>query len=214
MADIRVGGVWIREVDAWADAKTYLVDRVHEWAYPAYDAFAGGGDPNRLDDADLLAPTLLNVRVKLRGYYGLQAQRDRLQTALAEIDSNDIAVPGADPSLIGKLFSVLDAPGIPDVSGTTLAKILHRKRPGFIPLYDEYVRRCYQDAEEPRIRRAKSRTWSEFMTLLASAMRDDLNAAPDFWSAVVGLSTTPRITPLRALDIVAWSAGRKLLARP
>ncbi|MEV7227187.1 DUF6308 family protein [Polymorphospora sp. NPDC051019] len=213
MTHIRVGGVRILKDDAWAYAKTYLVDRAYQGAYPAYDAFEGGGDPDKLDDADLLAPMLLNVGVTLRGYYGLRAHRDLLETALAEIGKNDIVAPEVDLSPIGKLFSVLDAPGIPGVRGTTLAKILHRKRPAFIPLYDKYAGHCYQNGENAPIPPSKHRTWSEFMTLLAGAMRDDLNAAPEFWSDVVSLTTTPRITSLRALDIVAWSAGRKLLAR-
>jgi hypothetical protein len=215
MGDVRIGAVTISRDKAWHYARTYLTDQSRAWAYPAYDGFTGGGDPNSLDDADLLAPVLLNVRVTLRGFYGLRAQRVHLGEILAGIPRNaDLTDDKVDLAPLGALYSVLDAPGIIDVSGTTLAKILHRMRPRFVPLYDEYVRRCYQDGDAAPVQRAKGRTWERFMILLAGAMRDDLRRAPDFWADLAGLATNPKITPLRAIDIVAWSIGRALPARP
>ena len=54
------------------------------YAFPAYDRFDGGSNrPDRLTDADLLAPTLLNVPVKIRSFYALQRARPALELALA-----------------------------------------------------------------------------------------------------------------------------------
>ena len=86
---IRVGHVeiateaamrWVRE---YTDTEINRTSR-DPYAYPAYDRFNGGSNqPHKLTDADLLAPTLLNVPVKIRSFYALQATRTRQERALA-----------------------------------------------------------------------------------------------------------------------------------
>ena len=44
--------------------------------------------------------------------------------------------------------------------------------------------------------------------MLGQAIIDDLVAGEDFFDQVAALAAGPVITPLRALDIVAWHAGR------
>jgi hypothetical protein len=207
---VRVGGALIERERAIDWAREYLTGSA-AWAYPAYDAYQAPSDPHGIDDADLLAPVLLNVnRLTLKAYYGLQDQRHRLQEWLAAIpwDAELINAEDDDLEPIRMLFGVLDDPGIPDVRGTILAKILHRKRPGFIPLYDEYIRRCYQDTERAPVPPRRGRPWGEFFVALAMAMREDLIDQYDTWAEIADLATEPRISLLRALDIVAWRAGR------
>jgi hypothetical protein len=118
------------------------------FAYPAYDNYnVGHNDPTVLSDADLLAPQLLNVKVTLRSYYGLQAIRDELEDALAD---PNLVTPLEDLDeetacdLASRLYAVLDGPSKPwGVEGTTLSKVLHRKRPASIALHDRWVRACY-----------------------------------------------------------------------
>jgi hypothetical protein len=205
---VRVGGVLVERERAIDCAREYLTGSA-TWAYPAYDAYQARSDPNVIEDADLLAPVLLNVnRLTLKAYYGLQEQRDRLQDWLAAIprDAELISAEDDDLEPIRMLFGVLDNPGIPDVRGTILAKILHRKRPGFIPLYDEHIRHCYQDGERAPVPPG-GRPWGEFFVALAMAMRKDLIDQSDTWAEIADLATYPRISLLRALDIVAWRAG-------
>jgi len=132
-----------------------------------------------------------------------------LQDSLAAIPRDAELISAADDDLdpIRTLFGVLDDPGIPDVRGTILAKILHRKRPGFIPLYDDYIRRCYQDTERAPVPPQRGRPWGEFFVALAMAMREDLIDQDDTWAEIADVATEPRISLLRALDIVAWRAG-------
>ena len=54
----------------------------------------------------------------------------------------------------------------------------------------------------------RRRTWKEFLPLLGAAIIDDLRSGADFFAEVAALANGPVITPLRALDIVAWHAGR------
>jgi len=179
------------------------------WAYPAYDAFVGG-DPMTISDADLLAPVLLNVRqLSLSAFYWLQLQRPQLHPLLAQIPLDATLEDARDDDLavLGEMFSVLDGSVRHGVGGTILAKILHRKRPAFIPLYDTRIRSCYGDGDGAPVPRVQNRTWAEFMPLLAAAMREDLRRQPDIWNDIVAKATDVPITRLRALDIVAWRAA-------
>lgn len=97
--------------------------------------------------------------------------------------------------------------------GTVLAKVLHRKRPRFIPLYDDQVRSVYQDGPNPPVPPQPGRSWSEFIVLFAAAVQQDLRDEAQFWAEVTALAPGPKITPVRALDIVAWWAGRPKLER-
>lgn len=213
---VRVGGALVERERAIGWAREYLTGS-GAWAYPAYDAYHPLSDPHRIEDADLLAPVLLNVnRLTLKAYYGLREQRNRLQESLSAIpvDAELISAEDDDLEPIRMLFSVLDDPGIPDVQGTILAKILHRKRPGFIPLYDERIRRCYQVGQRAPLPPRRGRPWGEFFVALALAMRNDLVDQLDTWTQIADLATDPRITLLRALDVVAWNAGRDQLPAP
>jgi len=57
---LRVGGALIERDRAIDWAREYLTGSA-AWAYPAYDAYQARSDPDAIEDADLLAPVLLNV---------------------------------------------------------------------------------------------------------------------------------------------------------
>jgi Family of unknown function (DUF6308) len=210
VGDVRVGGACVPLEQALSWAEDYLTGRNGTWAYPAYDTYQGGGEDDRISDADLLAPALLNVnRITLQAYYALQKVRGRLEEILQRIPKglNLDAEPDVTEHIdqIGELFSVLDRHGLPDVRGTILAKILHRKRPAFIPLYDANICYCYRDARGAPIPHDRDRTWQKFARLLAGKMRDDLRTQSDVWNRIVDLAQAAPITRLRALDIIAAS---------
>lgn len=208
---LRVGGVDVDRAAASDKAAEYL-SGAGSYGYPAYDAFDGGAGAWRLSDGDLLAPSLLNVTVRIPAFYALSAVKPRLEAWLAEVPPDARLAEAAPEDLdrLRKLFAVIDD-GLPGVGGTTLAKIMHRKRPAFIPLYDRYVWRCYVGVENAPVPRAPHRTWQEFVPLLAAAMQDDLNRENDWLSRVAALAAGPApVTTLRVLDVVAWQAGRAL----
>src|SRR4051794_30371964 len=80
-------------------------------------------------------------RVKIRSFYGLQRIRGRLERALA---NDELARPLAEidedrtEDLVSPLYAALDNPSEQpwNVLGTTLSKILHRKRPNSLVLHD------------------------------------------------------------------------------
>ena len=168
-----------------------------------------------LTDADFLAPLLLNVnQLKIRTYEALQHVRGTLDAVLSRIPLDlDLTEASSEQiQLLGELFAVLDDPGVWGAQGTVLAKVLHRKRPRFVPLYDEQVRAVYQDGPAATVTHAPrgGRSWAEFIVLFATAVQADLRRENSFWQQIADLGPGPKITPLRALDIVAWWAGRPL----
>ncbi len=189
------------------------------YAYPAYDQYnAVYNSATVLHDADFLAPTLLNVSVGIRSFYGLQRLRDRLQRLL---EPNDLARPLAEladdriADLVGSLYAVLDDPGTKPwgVNGTTLSKVLHRKRPTSLALHDKWVRVCYLGPGAP-VPRAKLRSWAEYMTLVSQAMASDLHNQPLQFSVLqLASKADPALTDLRLLDIVAWNVGQCAFGR-
>ena len=214
---IRIGGVDIDRERARSAAAQYLAAQGHRFGYPAYDAFDGGAGRFRVGDGDQLTPVLLNVPVSVKTFYSLTDLRPQLESWLTKVppDARLIDAGSAELTLLGELFEVLDGgQRRPHLSGAVLAKVMHRKRPAFVPLYDRHVDHCYRGAPGAPITKDVRRPWSEFMPLLGAAMIEDLRREADYLAEVVAMATTPVITTLRALDIVAWQAGRSTGPKP
>ena len=207
---VRIGGVEVERELALESASSYL-SRRDRFGYPAYDSFGSEGGPWQISDADLVAPVLLNAEMNSRTFYALEGIRDHLESWLVNVplDARLIEAGPAELAQLGELFSVLDSDDLPvDARGPLLAKVMHRKRPAFIPLYDRFVDYCYRGADNAPIPKDRKRGWRAFLPLLGQGIIDDLQAGQDFFQQVAGLAKGPVITPLRALDIVAWHAGR------
>lgn len=112
------------------------------------------------------------------------------------------------PELLGNLVSVIHGHALRSVQLTTLSKVLHRKRPQFIPLYDKRVKACYL-GENPRypIQPYGNRTWAAFAGLLGACMARDLTAQAEVWQRLRNRAPA-EVSPLRVLDVVAWRLGR------
>lgn len=214
--DVRIGrvvvpletaSIWVR--DYTNEARNVVSER--PYAFPAYDRYDGGStEPDRLTDGDLLAPGLLNVPLKIRSFYGLQRVRDRLEEALRdpvlERPLADVADPEAYRPAVQALYEVLDDPATRPwgVGGTTLSKVLHRKRPHSVVLHDRWVRACYVGDGAP-VPRAHGRTWAEYMVLITNAIREDIASQPAVFGVLnAAAGERGRLSDVRLLDIVAW----------
>ncbi|GLY29494.1 DUF6308 family protein [Kineosporia sp. NBRC 101731] len=204
---LKIGRFSISVAKAETWVRQYTAERTRPaYAYPAYDGYRASGRAGPLEDADLLAPVLLNVRPTLEAYYWLQSRLPVLNEALDRIPP-DASITGNDLGLLEPLFAVLDGNTRWGVGMPTLATVLHRKRPGFVPLWDERVRACYYGADAP-VPPVPGRGKGQLAVAVAAAMRDDLTAATPAWAALATIATEPAITPLRVLDIVAWQLGK------
>ncbi len=171
----------------------------------AYDRLVTNGGP-ALVDGDLLAPNLIGAEVDRGRFLLLRELMPRL-TGIAGLPS--VALQDADDAVLDQvaaLFAVLDdAPYAGrGVRGTILSKVLHRKRPDLVPLYDSRIFEAY--TAPGAIERSAHRSWGESMTLLLHQMRADLlaeQAAFDALVAVAGAAGTP-LSRLRILDILIW----------
>ena len=201
------------------DAETLLEEYIGprrrglRYAYPFYDGLVTNGDPNRLCTGDLLAPTLVGAPVDLDRMKTLTSLMPLMQRGLDELPEN-ATIMGAGDDLLKKVAAIydpLDDPSVEDrdVKGSLLAKVLHRKRPALIPLFDSRVRDFYRsDSAVPPAPRGE-RTFREYMEMLIPLIQEDLreNAEEFGRLAQVAPDDGPPLTPLRVLDIIVWMSS-------
>ena len=205
---LETASAWVRD---YTDAAHSVVSQ-RPYAFPAYDRYDGGTtEPDRLTDGDLLAPGLLNVPVKVRSFYGLQRVRGRLEDALRhpvlERPLADVATAQL-ASAVRALYKVLDDPATRPwgVGGTTLSKVLHRKRPHCVVLHDRWVRACYVGDDAP-VRSAHHRSWADYMVLITDAVRNDIASQPEAFGVLeTAAGERGELSHARLLDILAWNS--------
>jgi hypothetical protein len=181
------------------------LDTRNSWSYPAYDRLVTNGS-TVLVDGDLLAPNLIGADVD-RGRFLLL--RELMPRIAGVADLPPVALQDADDDVVDQvaaLFAVLDEAPYAGrgVRGTIVSKVLHRKRPDLVPLYDS---RIFESYTAPGvIERSPHRSWRDSMTLLVRQMRADLQAeAPAFRALVeVAQGAGAPLTQLRILDVLVW----------
>lgn len=210
---ITVGG----RSDSAKNLREYVAEYLsgdEQWAYPAYDSYEGSPTPRAVGDADLLAVSLLNAGQKpVPTFYTfrriLTPINERLENSAlhgALEDANDETLEA-----IAGLFGVLDeeAP-TPQVGKTKLSKVLHRKMPNLIPLFDQQVFRTYSEGDGAPLPKDRKRSHRDYVRAWLPLVQEDLNRHRVFWDELTGLAQpSVPITRLRALDIVAWRLGLK-----
>jgi hypothetical protein len=175
------------------------------YAWPAYDTLETNGSAG-LVTGDLLAPALLEAHID-SARFGvlvemlpqLEAVRDLPPCGLA--DATD-----ADITSVASLFEVLDSEQYRrrGVRGTIVSKVLHRKRPDLVPLYDSRIDAGYRASG--RITHDPHRSWVHFMDLLCHLMREDLQREATAFAELAKFAEErgAHLTPLRILDILVW----------
>jgi len=178
-------------------------------AFPSYDELVTNGAAE-LVDGDLLAPVLMGVHLDTARFLLLKGMQPDLQAALAALPPTSLAdTDDAGLELVAACFADLDHPryAAQRVRGTILSKVLHRKRPDLVPLYDSRIWTAYTTTDA--VPRSGRRTWVEFMTLLCAQMRDELRSESAEMERLVGVARShgATLTPLRILDILVWMSA-------
>lgn len=226
---VRVGGrsvalaeavEWVTQYfDAERNRAAASAPKGRPYGFPLYDRMACGSAPDELNDGDLLAPVLLNVTPRLHAVFGLQEVRPALEAVLAEIPPDltlqDAVASGSHVDPMQHLGAVLDGPGSPrGVGGTILMKVMHRKRPLFLPLYDTRVFACYCGSGDAYpLKRVPGRSWADFLQVFGEAVARDLDEQPDVWRELAE-AVPGNVAVLRVLDVVAWRLGGGALSEP
>jgi hypothetical protein len=184
------------------------VDPRNGYAYPAYDQLVTNGSPE-LVDGDLLAPVLMGVHIDA-GRFGLLREMMPALEAVAELP--DVSLQDADDDhvmCVAGLFGILDEPRYAGrgVRGTIVSKVLHRKRPDLVPIYDSRIFEAY--TAPGVLPRSLDRSWQEFMRLLCSQMRADLRAEAAAFDELqeIAEEAGAAVTKLRILDVLVWRAA-------
>lgn len=164
-----------------------------------FERLDGGGDRpevrDRITGADVVAVSMLSVDIPSAAARALRENSDEISRLLRDIPG-DLDLVDADEALIGKgsaaraLWDLLDS--VHGIGWVTTNKLLARKRPRLLPVYDHVVRDV--------VGRPKH-LWLALQTALARddralhqrllAIRDDAEVGED-------------ISPLRVFDVVCW----------
>lgn len=180
-------------------------------AYPAYDGYPGSpGDS--VERPDLLAVSLLNVSNNpIPVYYGLESLLEAINERLEDpAISGDLATADDETlKAIVRLFGVLEATPTKYVRLTTLSKVLHRKRPNLLPLFDDNIGYCYSQCEDAPVPFQDGRSHADYRHAWLKALQRDLATQLPYWEEIAAMAPGPTITPLRALDIIGWELGNR-----
>ncbi len=216
MIALRVGNqhVEIEQAQGWLDE--HVASQLNGWAN--YDHYDSGTGDTALGEADLMAPGLLNVGITLSRFPALKNRLPEIRKALDLVPTDvgivkdpqrpDLRVADDnDIRAAADAFVLLDTDRPPGTRLTVYSKVLHRKRPHLLPLYDRNVRQCYcrpTRSEPARIEQDKARSYQRFVELLLRAVQDDLGH--EGWSQ---LRRPEGMSLLRCLDITGWYAGQQ-----
>jgi hypothetical protein len=184
------------------------LDPRNGYAYPAYDRLVTNRS-TELVDGDLLAPALMGVDLD-RARFSLL--REMLPALEGVADLPPVALQDADDDhvlCVAGIFGMLDEPRYAGrgVRGTIVSKVLHRKRPDLVPLYDSRIFEAY--TAPGAVPRATARSWQAFMALLCMQMRADLRAEAAAFAELEQLAADhgAPVSRLRILDILVWRAA-------
>lgn len=192
--------------DAVAHLRRYFgtVSSTAGWAGSRFERLGGGGDlpraVNRFTAEDLLAVTLLSVQVPPHGVLELlESRTDEFARLLAAIPT-DLELVEA-PELPGNwppnaLWSALQS--IPGIGWVTAGKLMARKRPHLIPVYDRVVRAAVMPT-------------GSFWEALRNALNADDRALYKHLESLrdeAGIGSD--ISILRVFDVVVWMHYRYL----
>ncbi|MGY1813251.1 DUF6308 family protein [Blastococcus sp. SYSU D00820] len=160
----------------------------------------GGNDPDRFTAEDLVAVTFLSVAVPpmtARRLIRTEAARfaDLLHAVGPDRDlvTEDVAIDKAWPAR--RLNKALD--DLPGIGPTIASKLLARKRPHLVPIYDSVVAKvtdAYDTQWEPLRSELRRNDGALHQTLLR--LREQ---------AGIG----PHVSAIRVYDVITWMEGKK-----
>lgn len=158
-------------------------------------------EPTSITALDLVAVSMLSVNVPASASIRILGEDSAHISALLSHVPPELALVDASPDYflpdhpIGELWALLRS--YDNVGPTITSKLLARKRPLLVPIYDEVVRHQYGIRDSRGFWAAMQRTideynlWEHAITLRKLA----------------GLSSI--VSPLRIIDIVVWMSGQR-----
>jgi hypothetical protein len=197
----------------WSFVDHSAADLVHTYFFGGYtgarfNAFAGGGDrPDTVDRFtadDLVAVSLLSVDIPGRAALEILETRTRVLNSLLQQIPYDISLADAEESLIRKESAAWklweDLVEIHQVGWVTASKLLARKRPHLLPVYDNVVKDALRPGPEG------------FWKSLHEELRRDKQALVGRLEMIRSQSGIgDDISLLRVFDVAVWMGHRHAL---
>lgn len=161
-------------------------------------------EPNRLTIEDLLAPSLLSAPLTPEQMVSILDMGEQIESLfiqlgpdrpLADAEAYDPALPSPTFQAAEGLYSLLR--GVQGIGRTRATKLLHRKRPQLLPIWDSVVAAAlgYGRANDWLIMQALASTPSVHLRLME--LRDILDGTDEAqWAGA--------LSDLRLIDIVVW----------
>ena len=184
-----------------------------------FDTWAGGGDApavaNQITADDILAASFLSVEYSPKAVIGiLETRRTDISGLLAQIPASlDLADLGhaefksvlGEESPAWQLWNLLRGKedGGWGIGPTKASKLMARKRPRLIPIWDSVVK------EQTGLRNSSTQ-WSEWHELLT---RDGGSVETKLQEMQTQAKLPHAVSTLRALDVVLWMNGTRSGAR-
>lgn len=171
-----------------------------------FDDFAGGGDAadvaNRITSDDIVALSFLSVGVD-KGQAALALLEGQVAEEINQMlagFSPDLSITteagrnALDGERLDTLWKAIRA--VPSFGPVRTSKLLARKRPHLVPIYDSVVRRQFGAADS-------SDQWTAFIALF-----EDESLAAHLTSLRDEAEVPESLSLLRVLDVVAWMEGK------
>lgn len=172
------------------------------WAFGYYDAIVTTHDSN-ITPTDVVCTASLHPGLSRADLEFFARRRTDLARWLDQVPA-DLVLCDAD----GEMLAHLDALGQfePDVALTLLTKVLHRKRPRFVPLLDRHVIDWYRQPGDPR-------RINEAWPLVVRRLRRDLEVPETTlqlgkYCALISTAAGEHLSAVRFVDIAIWMEGR------
>ena len=192
------------------DLRRYFGTDPPDGAFPPFtggrfDVLAGGGDRPEVQDIitaeDLVAVELLSVRVpapvavdllerELGELVGRQLANIPTNVSIGQPEAQALLQPGGPAE---RAWELLKAPD--DMGWVTAGKLLARKRPRLVPVYDRVVRCAFG---------RPTSVWS----MLQGMFAEDDQLSDALLAARAQADIPEAVSPLRVLDVIVWCAHR------
>lgn len=189
------------------DPRKVLRSFVKQW-YAMYDGVPVPQD-NRLYVTDIALSTMMNSRLGGTTAAHLYRARQPVESGLAKIpaglDLLDVVAGDEIPGAAGICEAIAGMAAVPRIKLSAATKILHKKRPGLIPILDTVVEAHYF----PKfVQPTPGRGWGTYAVSLIQAFHQDmLSVALELRELEHELhdAGTP-LTPCRILNLLMWIA--------
>jgi hypothetical protein len=193
-----------------ADLTECATDHLSNYTDPAgtraFGSYDRQGCPRVLEPVDLFAPALLdaplhgehvrNMFLPSGPYRDLRVAMDLVladdEACIAHFKDQDLTALTGPWSLVRSALVACES--TPDIKAVKVTKILHRKRPALVPIFDSRVAAFY--------RVSRSKPW-DFWPVI----KEELLKHGDWLHQLTKDTLTPDgrpVTELRALDIIVW----------